>query len=160
MEPVVLMVGAILGLFSTYHSPNFKTPVKEDIVRWEQSSLSSDTLLSELTPDYCNYSLRNFLSCANSLDTVAFHLGVRFLPPGKIVADLNYNFQEKERLQEWHRFYKSKKKVDFRVLGENLLFSKTSISNHKFLTAMGINGLLSVAFDPHTYLKPFNDFDL
>lgn len=157
MEPVFLLIATLVGMVTVYKSPSLKPVEPSSIKRWESSTLNSQILLSELNKDFCLHSERNFLACANSIDSMAYRLGVKFLPPGKLVSDFDREFNEKTRLQVWHDYYKEKPKVNFEKLADELIFKKTSVQGHKVLTALGINGLLSIAIDPHTYLKPHSE---
>lgn len=125
MEPIILLVGSILGFFSLYNSPPLHSPSEKDLLRWESSSLSSEQLTSELSNDYCYHNQRNFLACANALDNMAYYLGTKFVPPGKLVADLDGGYSEKNRLKSWVAFYKKQPKLNFKERADSLFFKNS-----------------------------------
>jgi hypothetical protein len=158
MEPVVLITSFIIGLVSVINRPiPFTLPNDKKVEAWQSSNLTPQDLYNKINQDYCYESERNFLSCAASIDSMGYNLGILFNSELKSKADFDEVLWEKKRLKPWLSGFKNKK-YNFSEIAKNNFFEKTNIKYHKFITAMGINGYLSIKFDPHTYIKPL-DFE-
>jgi len=127
---------------------------------WAETDLSPSELDSLLDPRICHSDRISFLSCANSVLLVAEKLGYSVSTQGQISPltrqEIQGRITEKEALQNWAKEWatKTKKEVPFKSIWHQLQDLAERPKQMPQLVAAGLNGYLSIAKDPHSYVIP------
>lgn len=124
---------------------------------WGQTDLSENDLFQLVNDTSCAKDQKIYLACVNSvlsaLKSSSFHLNTNLkialnTSPDQFIE----NYTEKEILQTFSQTF-GKQDVSFDHLWKQILVS-TDSQKKKYIISLGINGFLSVAKDPHTYISP------
>lgn len=143
-------------------SPQKLSPEKNVDDYWQQSDLTETDFQSMLRDENCLSSQQKFLACVNAINSVADRLGLFLQQNGQLRplsgTDFDLRLTEKKSLEGWiDQFNTPEYSPEFRFLDLwEQLKSKVSSQDKGLLpsVAAGINGYLSVAEDPHTYIVP------
>lgn len=155
-----------LAIISLQSIPSAWTPEKmsgEKTVDdyWKQSDLSEADLQGLLRDENCLSSQIKFLACVNAINTVADRVGLFLQENGKFRiltgSDFDLRLTEKAGLQAWtDKFNSPEYSPEFRFLDLWEELKPKVIQEPGILPAVaaGINGYLSIAEDPHSYIVP------
>lgn len=132
---------------------------------WADTRLSP-TELSELIQDKsCYSSEKYFLSCINSLSSVAEKLELKINYQGNLVPLENIpplEVTEKQLLEPWRELFKQKNpeimNIKFTSLWSHLL-QQVKAEKRAYYTSIGLNGFISIFKDPHSYLIPMDYYN-
>jgi carboxyl-terminal processing protease len=127
---------------------------------WADTDLGTTELESMLEDEVCYADRLSYLSCANALSQMAEKINLSLHTDGRLApftdADVESRLTEKRELSNWAEKYDRReilKSPTFLQLWKQL--EKTVASKQKTsLIAAGMNGYLSVARDPHSYIIP------
>lgn len=160
----IILIGLMIGSLL----PQTNRGSKESIVGvksvddyWSETDLTTEDLENLLRPPQCQRDFRHFLACANAVSAVAEKMGLVLTENGKIKnpdsQDVGVRLSEREDLKKWTDKFTTEESyasVDFQKIWRDL---RSRLSREKALgpyLAAGINGYLSVAEDPHSYIVP------
>jgi carboxyl-terminal processing protease len=162
MEIGLILVAFLTGLgIVSSRPPSFYLPPNKAVVEWEESLLTPEDLLSKLSPKECNKSVKDYLACVGALDKMSFSLGVSVDPiTQKLKRTHAEDLVQPINFKPWLELYNSKRVVAINELAQNLIYKRLDKKYHKWITARGLNGWLSVKYDPHTYLKSIEEWEL
>lgn len=125
---------------------------------WNQTEINLESLKKIVNNDSCRTDSNQYLACINSmvngLKSTKFHLEAN--------GDISANDEESMREQgqsekQTLETLKEIKDIDFEKMWDEIV-KITPEKQQKVAIAAGINGYLSVARDPHTYISPTDYF--
>jgi hypothetical protein len=159
MELGILLISFLTGLgIVSSLGPSLHLPSEKTVTNWSSSKLEPNDILSKLDATHCSASERDYLACVAAVDKMGYALGVSIDPTkNKLVRNHDDFLIQKEHFAPWQKL--NPHPVDFQKLAQELFYKKLNPKYHKWITAVGINGWLSVKYDPHSYLKPIDDED-
>lgn len=126
---------------------------------WAATGMKTRDLESVLDDETCRSSQRYFLSCANALLSVAERLGMDVAFNGRLfpVGSMDIEVTEKSQLEPWKSFFQKNPeamKFSFQKVWQELVTQHITPERQAAMTALALNGFLSVFRDPHTYIIP------
>lgn len=149
---------------------------------WARTQLDSHFLQDLLQDKYCYNKEIDFLSCVNAISQMVqkqnlfLNYNGELRPLSKL--SLRKRMTEKSELQMWKRFYQrqilgnsqpgNNGNVSSAGTPNHLVFNKiadkffeqyVNRSEKAYYVSIGINGYLSVAMDPHTYILPIEMYE-
>lgn len=162
MEIGILLIAFLTGIgIVSSHGPSLSLPSDESVVEWQSSLLTPDDLLSKLSPELCNKTVKEYLACVAAVDKMSFHLGVKIDPVHQRLQINNEDYLiQANHFKPWLNLYNNKTPAPIQELAKNLIYKNLDPKYYKWITVSGINGWLSVKYDPHTYLKPIEEWEL
>lgn len=161
MEIGLLLIAFLSGIgIVASRGPSLYLPSEKAVVAWNSSLLTPEDLLSKLNPELCNKTIKDYQACVAAVDKMSFALGVQIDPISQRLKRNNEDYLiQNDHFKPWLKLYKNKRPAPIRQLADKLIYKKLDPKYHKWITAKGLNGWLSVKHDPHTYLKPIEEFD-
>jgi carboxyl-terminal processing protease len=132
---------------------------------WADSGLQSTELESLLAIDVCNADKLSYLSCINSISQMAEKKGFALNEQGQFEKLTRENIEkrmtEKTELAIWANQFEQNQMLSAAKIIElwHQLRAKTSEKELPALIAAGINGYLSIARDPHSYIIPLQFYE-
>ena len=128
---------------------------------WQQSDLTEMDLQVLLQDENCLSSQIKFLACVNAINTVADRVGLFLQENGKFRvltgSDFDLRLTEKSGIEAWtDKFNAPEYSPGFRFLDLWTELKEKVMQDPGLLPAVaaGINGYLSIAEDPHSYIVP------
>lgn len=132
---------------------------------WAESGLQAKELESLLSENICNADKISYLSCINAISQVAEKMNLALNETGKLEPlsrkTIEKRMSEKTDLSDWEKRFTQNELIPaahFLTLW-NQLKNGTAEKNISSLVAAGINGYLSVARDPHSYIIPLRFYE-
>lgn len=132
---------------------------------WQNSDIEQSDFDQYINNTNCYATERNFYACVNSLFSVLQKTSLKLSTDGKISNISSANeyldqYSEKQLIQPFmdQNLFKKKELFNFELLW-NQIFEFLPQFDKKYALALGINGFLSVRFDPHTYILPTDYFN-
>lgn len=131
---------------------------------WKNTEIQLSDLKKHVENVKCHSSKKDFLACANSILFALQKTNLHLKIDGTIAQNDRKehkldNYNEKQNLAQFTNIYNEglAQRFNFNTLWASVL-GLSDKSTHKYLIASGINGYLSIAVDPHTYISPTDFF--
>lgn len=131
---------------------------------WANTNIQRVDLQKLVNEKVCHKNQKVFLACVNSVLTALKKTNLRLQLDGNVYQNVQSskkldNYSEKQNLSLFVNLYSEElaSRFDFNKIWDQVL-QMNSESDHKYLIASGINGYLSIAVDPHTYISPTHFF--
>lgn len=166
---LLLLVGlTFLPAKNPFEGPLLSPPVNNKTLEeyWNETDLDASELEVQLRTDNCSRSQRHFLACVNAVSSIAEKMGFVFLQDGNIrrmtAEDMDLRLTEREDLKRWAELNKEPeqfRKFNFIAIWDRLRNSLPETDKINAYVAAGINGYLSIAEDPHSYIMPLQYFE-
>lgn len=162
---LLILVAMVGGYQYTQFAKNnrLSSEVSPQEKYWFDTGLASSDLEALIQDQVCLSSEKYFLACVNAIDMTArrFQLQLDFqgnLQSQKISLS-RQTFSEKERLEPWKSFYKSNIHFSFLRVWNELKKNYITKNTEAYYTGIGINGMMSILKDPHTYILPVRMYE-
>lgn len=157
MEILIGVLAFTIGIITSLSGVSPIYPKKDVALIWQETGLSPDQLSEFLSNKNCHQNEKKFLACISAISKISKEQKLKFSPPGVFSESRSWE-SEKASLKPWQVFYvknpKEAKNINFEHLWEKELLKKIPLEYQALMTASGINGYLSVDYDPHTYIFP------
>lgn len=131
---------------------------------WANTNIQRSDLQKLVNEKTCHKNQKSFLSCVNSVLLALQKTDMRLQLDGNVYQNAPSskkldNYNEKQNLSLFVNLYSEDlaSRFNFNKIWDQVLAMNPE-TNHKYLIALGINGYLSIAVDPHTYISPTNFF--
>lgn len=132
---------------------------------WIDVGLESSLIDKVLSQSHCISSAKNYLACVNAISSMAQKVDLVFTTKGELrpltSKDLSQRLTEKSELEMWRKVLLDPeiKKINFQQKWIEIKEEAFGVVDVSVLVAAGINGYLSIAVDPHTYLIPLKMYE-
>ncbi len=163
--PLILALAFVL--FSPHLTPNeFNSDQKALDEYWSETDLSSSELEALLDSKICYADRLSYLACVNSVEQMAEKFNMvltsehEFKPISR--TDISQRLNEKAELNQWVEKWQKHQVVhapSFLTLWKTLDKKFVKPAQRVNLIATGINGYMSVAKDPHSYIIPLDFYE-
>lgn len=132
---------------------------------WKETNMSPRELDKLIQDNSCYSSERYFLSCVNAMLSAAEKNQLVFTLDAKLRPEKSNekkDMTERELLTPWVNAYRGQRptvlNIKFKRIWDSLL-QKTEASRRPYISAVAMNGFISVFKDPHTYLVPVDYYN-
>lgn len=131
---------------------------------WSETGLRAEALDDLVDDELCRNSQRYFLACVNAVASTADRLGLRFTVEGRLLrGEPSGESTERQLLEPWKEFFiaspEKVKDISFRRAWRKLINDYVTPDRRSTVTALALNGFLSVFRDPHTYIIPVRYYE-
>ncbi len=138
---------------------------------WAKTHLEPQFLYELLQEKYCYNKTNDFLACINAVSQMAQKQNRYLSFTGELKPlsriSLKKRLTEHSELSMWRRYFdraiKSnidvKKVISFHKILDQIFDHQVPRSEKAYYASIGINGFLSVAMDPHTYILPVDMYE-
>jgi carboxyl-terminal processing protease len=133
---------------------------------WTETDLTSTELETLLANEICYSDKISYLACANAINQIVERFGVVLTTTGKLkditLDDIENKNSEKQALAPWAEAWDQNhlmKHPTFLELWKQIDVKYSKKQTRAALIASGLNGYLSIAKDPHSYILPLDFYE-